>query len=523
MPISLTCPKCKGNLRVNDHLAGKKIKCPKCAAVFPVAAPEEAAITADSPPRKIESIAAAPASDDSAEVETVPPSNIPRNVRRDPAAEAVSTIIPYKNGRALLAYYLGVFSFIPCVGLILGPAALILGILGIRFVRANPTAKGTGHAIAGIIMGSLTTLGYWGVVAVMVIMGGFVALTGGSSKTTVSPSPTTSGIPQQPRTPLFAGERDLSNPNGKVTLPVEPGRIAALRFADRINAMAFSPDGETLAIASSIAVERWPVAGGPSLSRQGTAQCLTFSPDGKYLAVARFGNPCKIELRNNATEAVERTLTIEGGQRPFPDMAMAFSSDGGLFAATSPSTFHLWETKTWTEKPHQFKAPNGRIRSLAFTPGGGGILAVGVGDSVLLWSTDAMTEYRSLKHPNGVRAVAFRPNSSQFASASGDGVIKLWDVEKPQEMRTLRGYAGPVRALCFSPDGRYLAEVDGMSAVRLWDVTGGRELATRRGVNQGNSVTALAFTPDGKTLLTTDAIHGIVKAWDVAALAAEKK
>lgn len=44
----------------------------------------------------------------------------------------------------------------------LGPAALVLGILGLRYVKADPTAKGTGHAIAGIILGGLTMLGNWG-------------------------------------------------------------------------------------------------------------------------------------------------------------------------------------------------------------------------------------------------------------------------------------------------------------------------------------------------------------------------
>jgi hypothetical protein len=72
----------------------------------------------------------------------------------------VSTIIPYKNGMALTAYYCGVFSLIPCLGGLLGPAAFILGILGLRFARKNPTAHGTGHAIAGIVLGGITGLAH---------------------------------------------------------------------------------------------------------------------------------------------------------------------------------------------------------------------------------------------------------------------------------------------------------------------------------------------------------------------------
>jgi hypothetical protein len=82
---------------------------------------------------------------------------------------AASIIIPYKNGMALAAYYCGVFSLIPCAGGLLGPAAFILGILGLRFARKNPTAHGTGHAIAGIVLGGITGLAHIGLGVVFLI------------------------------------------------------------------------------------------------------------------------------------------------------------------------------------------------------------------------------------------------------------------------------------------------------------------------------------------------------------------
>jgi hypothetical protein len=171
MPILVTCPQCNGKLKVADNVEGKNIKCPKCAAVFPANAPEQAAVTAQAPPPAAEGITEAPAPEQDLEEEEISrPRRRARDIRRDPTAEAVSTIIPYKNGRALAAYYLGVFSLIPCVGLLLGPAGLILGILGLRYVKANPTAKGTGHAIAGIVLGGLTTLFNWGGLIGAVVM-----------------------------------------------------------------------------------------------------------------------------------------------------------------------------------------------------------------------------------------------------------------------------------------------------------------------------------------------------------------
>ena len=84
--------------------------------------------------------------------------------------DAVESLIPYKNPQGLLAYYAGVFALIPGVGLILGPAAFILGILGIRYANKHPTAGGKGHAIAGIVLGTLVVLGHLAVIVFFAVM-----------------------------------------------------------------------------------------------------------------------------------------------------------------------------------------------------------------------------------------------------------------------------------------------------------------------------------------------------------------
>jgi hypothetical protein len=72
----------------------------------------------------------------------------------------LNVIIPYKNVRALTAYYLGVFSAIPVLGLPLGLAAFTLGILALRFRRKNPAAGGVVHAWIGILAGGFFSLVY---------------------------------------------------------------------------------------------------------------------------------------------------------------------------------------------------------------------------------------------------------------------------------------------------------------------------------------------------------------------------
>lgn len=78
-----------------------------------------------------------------------------------PAADSpLSSLIPYRNAAALAAYYCGVFSLIPCVGVVLAFVALALGVQGLRLARAHPEAKGKGHALAGIILGTIVLVGH---------------------------------------------------------------------------------------------------------------------------------------------------------------------------------------------------------------------------------------------------------------------------------------------------------------------------------------------------------------------------
>ena len=83
--------------------------------------------------------------------------------------EAVATVVPYRNPSALFAYYLGVFSLMPCFGLLLAPFAFVLGILGLRFRKRNPHSHGLAHAWVGIIIGGLSIVGH-GVAIALIVM-----------------------------------------------------------------------------------------------------------------------------------------------------------------------------------------------------------------------------------------------------------------------------------------------------------------------------------------------------------------
>jgi hypothetical protein len=77
-------------------------------------------------------------------------------------------VIPYKNPAALIAYYLGLFSLFPLLGLLLAIPAFVLGIIGLRNRKRNPAIKGSIHAWIGIIMGGIFTV-IWGLMLIGLI------------------------------------------------------------------------------------------------------------------------------------------------------------------------------------------------------------------------------------------------------------------------------------------------------------------------------------------------------------------
>jgi len=67
-------------------------------------------------------------------------------------------VIPYKNPKALIAYYLGIFGMFPMIGIFASIPAAILGGMGLRDAKKNPAIRGHVHAWIGIVLGVLCTL-----------------------------------------------------------------------------------------------------------------------------------------------------------------------------------------------------------------------------------------------------------------------------------------------------------------------------------------------------------------------------
>jgi WD40 repeat protein len=266
-----------------------------------------------------------------------------------------------------------------------------------------------------------------------------------------------------------------------------------------VAALAYSPDGRTLAVGTWEGVQRFDATTGEPAGHLGMPDHLSRDPNRKA---------------------------------PFLASRVAFRADGRYLAAggSNNTEVHLWDCATgaWvTCYLGDMSTPTG----VAFTAGGD--LATGSEDrTVRVWPVPPRPNPVELvRHPGTVTAVAFSPDGSLLATGDDRGNVRVSDAATGAERFTrtcTQALWQGVPALwpsqlAFSPDGRWLAAVEGTGIVRgfgpgdnrlaarirLWDAATGEPGPVIQAPPSPNGYPALAFDPRGGRLAVAGGGDGV--------------
>jgi WD40 repeat protein len=244
----------------------------------------------------------------------------------------------------------------------------------------------------------------------------------------------------------------------------------------------------------------------------GWVGAVAFAPDGKTLASAsadgtiKFWDPARGELLQ----------TWKGNNEPV--CALAFAPDGKTLASGGfDKCVRLWDIAA-PEKPRTLRGHKGAVMSVAFSPDGKAVASGSIDGSARLRGADAGNKVITIQYTSWVNAVTFAADGT-LATGGSDNRANVWVGQGQNWKRKAAAEAreGEIRSVALSPDARILAVGTRYGTVRVWDVVRGKPLAVLKG--HPGDVWAVAFSPDGKTLASGAGDWdrpGEVRLWDTA-------
>jgi WD40 repeat protein/serine/threonine protein kinase len=261
-----------------------------------------------------------------------------------------------------------------------------------------------------------------------------------------------------------------------------------------VSALAYSPDGSRLAslhgLRASLAV--WDPDAGRLLGlypgHQAFGSCLAFSPDGRWLASGSADQT--VLLWNAADGSLGRVL-----QHPAYVTELAFSPDGGLVTGCFDGSLRRFDPRSGqllaqlAAQPDSVDGLDADFRGLLWaTASQDGILRVWhhLGDPL---------ERPAQGHAEPVQAVAFSPDGGRIASAGQDGQIMIREARGGLVEQRLRGHGAMVTCLDYSPDGARLASGSWDHSVSIWELGSGRRVQLL--APEYGPVASVAFDPAG--------------------------
>ncbi|MEU6724520.1 serine/threonine-protein kinase [Nonomuraea wenchangensis] len=274
-------------------------------------------------------------------------------------------------------------------------------------------------------------------------------------------------------------------------------------LAPSAGAATFAPGAATVAVWRAGAAELWDVAARRRLARLvpaagGSPVALAFGPDGRTLAVGT-SYPATVTLWDTGDPASPRAVPIAGADEV---EGLVFAPDGRTLVVSPQSAARgraRAEARDVATGRRTAVLPHTGGSRMAFRPDGGA-LAVNGRDNALLDLRTGRTAEAPFAAADGVRAIAYSPDGKVLATGTTTEGVTLWDGAGLLRRLPVGAEEGEqIDALAFSPDGRTLAAAGAYGKVWLWDLAHGVSLGPPVPRHEG-AVLALAVSRDGRAL-----------------------
>ena len=324
--------------------------------------------------------------------------------------------------------------------------------------------------------------------------------------------------------------RKLQTTGGGPAIGTGPPAGAVLAASSRPVDVAFSPDGKTIAVGNIGSIILWETLTGKKIQEivlptekitfplgaqtiALTVSAVAFSPDGKTLAAAVDTGKMTYESRGihlYQWNTGKKTGELVGSNRLQMIFSLAFSPDGKTLASTGRgASIQLWDPAKGKEILRGGEGNEMWVETVAFSPDGKTVASAGRDNTIVLWEAGTGKFIRRIAgavpraRPGAlfnekVWSLAFSADSKTLASGSGDTSIYLWDSATGKQISRLDGHKHWVRSVAFSPDGKTLVSGSQDKTVRLWDLGTGKPI--RQFDGHGDGVRNVAFSRDGKML-----------------------
>ena len=119
-------------------------------------------------------------------------------------------------------------------------------------------------------------------------------------------------------------------------------------------------------------------------------------------------------------------------------------------------------------------------------------------------------ERNRFSHEKSLTTVSFSPDNKLIASASVDGMVKLW-FPNGKLYKTLNKHKSDVNDIVFSRDGKLIATASSDKTINIWS----REGELIKTLVDNDKLLSLSFSPDSRLIATASNSH-VIKIWQVS-------